>query len=114
MDLEHFIACPRFGGRRPAPACMHYDRYRLCRKKCKSLEAFIKKNPSSPELVKAIQAKETAETRYEQPSLFLPTKFSGKNLPDFALQCRLCVFVGKTERGLKIHLKRKHRVTLLK
>lgn len=109
MKLEHFIECPRFGGSRPAPACVHYDRYRLCRKKCKSLEAYLKNNKDFQKELDHLKEKEKNKLRYKQPDLFTQ-KFSGKNLPDSSLRCSACRFTAKSDRGLKIHKKRSHSV----
>lgn len=37
------------------------------------------------------------------------TKFLGKNIPDAALGCIFCSFIAKSERGLRIHMKRTHK-----
>lgn len=109
--LEHFIECPKFGGKRPAPACMHYDRYKSCRRNCKSLEAYVKVNPNYQEVVEKHYAKKQ-ECDFVQKTLFggLQAKHSGKNIPDYEMACHLCSFVGKSTRGLYIHLKRTHKI----
>ena len=117
--LEHFIECPKFGGKRPAPACMHYDRYKSCRRNCKSLEAYVKANPNYQEVVeKHYTKKHCDEDKPAQQGLFVQTtllgglqaKHSGKNIPDYELACHLCSFVGKSKRGLYIHLRRTHKI----
>lgn len=83
---------------------MHFDRYRLCRKKCKSLEAFLKKTPDAKELLKPAQEREKGKERFVQLSLF-----SGRNLPDADLRCKSCDFTAKSPRGLKVHRSRTHK-----
>jgi len=109
--LEHFIECPKFGGKRPAPACIHYDRYKACRRKCKSLEAYTDAHPDYQEIVEKQYAK-PKEGDFIQSTLFggLQAKHSGKGVPDSELACHLCSFVGKSSRGLHIHLRRTHKV----
>lgn len=114
-NLEHFIECPKLGGKRPAPACIHYDRYRSCRRKCKSLEAYVKANPNYKEVVEEHYNK-NKDGSFIEATLFasLPSKQSGKNIPDFDLACHLCSFTGKSKRGLCIHLRRTHKVFKVK
>lgn len=38
-------------------------------------------------------------------------KYLGKNLPDELLGCKICSFIAKSERGLRIHMKRTHKIT---
>jgi len=40
--------------------------------------------------------------------LYLAAKHSGTNIPNPELVCKICRFVAKSGRGLKIHNKRQH------
>jgi hypothetical protein len=110
--LDHFIECPRFGGRRPATACVHFDRYKVCRRYCDSLRAYLKSHPGFVEKTKEVfaAAENVVGTTGIQLDL-IPSKHSGKHVPDPELACTLCRFVAKSARGLKSHRTRSHRKT---
>ena len=102
MKTEDFIECPRFGGTRPAPACVYYDRYKACRKTCASLEKHLKVNPGL--VGKALKKKK----RKAEKSIF-----AGKGLPNSKLRCPYCTkFIAKSIRGLKTHCTRTHKKRL--
>lgn len=52
--------------------------------------------------------KNKAQKKNVEGDLF-GTKFIGKNIPDAALGCKFCSFIAKSERGLRIHMKRTHK-----
>jgi hypothetical protein len=112
MDAEHFIECERFGGKRPAPACVHFDRFKTCRRWCTALRKHMEKTPSFLEKVTAIYSpkKESTTEEYFQHQLFMPRKHSGKGIPDPELGCKICKFVAKSPRGLRTHMTRTHKV----
>lgn len=99
---EHYISCPRFGGRRLALSCVHYDRYRGCRRNCVSLKKHLAEHGNLKELV---------EEHFADRETFLPSNNSGKNVPDPERACKFCDFVGKSVRGLMIHYRRTHNVS---
>jgi len=105
--IEDFIECHRFGGKRPASACVHFDRYRLCRRHCTALKAFLKDRPNFIEDTK--KEREAPKVKIIQTLLFDDAKHSGKNLPDPILSCDRCRFVAKSVRGLKVHRTRSHK-----
>ena len=99
---EHYIECPKFGGSRAAPACIFFDRYKVCRKRCASLEAHIK---AHPEVVnKAVDRKKKGDEK---------TLFAGRNLPNSKFKCPYCDKVAKSLRGLKTHCTRTHKKKLV-
>ncbi len=112
MEAEHFIDCTRFGGKRPAPACVHFDRYKSCRRWCTTLRKHMEDTPDFLEKVEKVYTKKknAAAEEYVQQQLFMPTKHSGKGLPDPELSCKVCKFVARSPRGLRIHMKRTHKV----
>ena len=96
------IACPRFGGSRLAPSCCTMDRYRFCRKRCKTLSDHLQKFPNLPE---------EAQKYYKDKELsgwqMMNMSFANKSLPpDVSLVCKKCGFVAKSPRGLKSHMTR--------
>jgi hypothetical protein len=103
--MEHYVDCPKFGGTRQAPACIHFDRYKPCRRNCKSIRNHLEKYPDFPKIV----AEYFSVREKENPGIFtMGSKYAGKNLPDPELACRYCKFIAKTVRGLRIHYKRSH------
>ena len=111
LDFKaHYIGCPRFKGQRSAAACILFDRYKVCRRRCKSLESHLKKEPDLVEKVKEYLEgrKEKKQTKSLLNGL-KSFKFFGKNLPNNNLNCKYCNFVASSERGLKTHLKRTHK-----
>lgn len=111
LDFKsHYIECPRFKGQRSAAACILFDRYKICRRRCKTLESHLKDNRDLTEKVKGYvdERKENKNTK-----LFLggwkSCRFFGQNLPNDNLNCKYCNFVASSERGLKVHLKRTHK-----
>lgn len=102
---EVFIDCERFGGRRPALACIHFDRYKPCRRYCKPLAKWMEDNPDYQKQVEAAFG-----VKSKQSPLMLASRSSGKLLPDRKLACPRCRFVAKTPRGLKTHQTRSHTV----
>lgn len=103
---RHSISCPRFGGTRFATACVHYDRYRGCRRGCPDLAKHMKEFPNLVEI-----AKEWFANHDDKPIFAaMSSKFSGKGVADPQLRCRYCRFVGKSPRGLRIHYSRTHGV----
>lgn len=108
LDFKlHYIKCPRFHGCRSAAACVLFDRYKICRRRCKSLEAHLKKHPELTEKVKGYLEKR--KEKKERRNFLRDWKFFGKNLPGNKFNCKLCDFVARSERGLKIHMKRTHK-----
>ncbi len=94
-----YIGCNRFGGKRNAHACAHFDRYRGCRRRCKSLEEVLASTETFTDDVKSI---------YEGRQSLLPAKHSLKGLPLEPFRCPLCDYVAKSLRGLKAHKTRSH------
>jgi hypothetical protein len=105
----HYIECPRFGGTRCAACCVFFDRYKTCRRKCAPLGKHLIKYSELPE-----QAKNHFEERKKKEDSFaasLPAelfKSAGENLPNAKFGCNICKFIAKSERGLKVHMKRSH------
>ena len=65
-------------------------------------------HPEVVEETKAAYAKKPAKK--DTHELFsIPFKHSGRNLPDPKLACKFCKFIARSERGLRIHLKRSHK-----
>lgn len=95
-----YIGCHRFGGKRNALACAHFDRYRGCRRRCKSLEEVMKTTETFVEDVKST---------YEVRQSLLPSKHSLKGLPLEPFRCQVCDYVAKSSRGLKAHMTRSHK-----
>lgn len=100
-NKETTIKCMRFGGYRYAASCVSFDRYRACRRRCPTLQKLMEDEPDF-----ATKTAEKMKDRPEQP--LLSAKFAGSNLPDAKLACRYCNFIAKTERGLRVHMKRSH------
>jgi hypothetical protein len=108
--FDHFIECPRFGGRRPATACVHFDRYKFCRRHCSALKEHLAKHPNFVEFAKKVFAEQEDQAKTVGIQLeLIPSKHSGKKVPDPALACTRCKFVAKTARGLKTHKTRTHK-----
>jgi hypothetical protein len=86
-----------------------YDRYKTCRRHCSILRALLEQHK---ELL--LEAKEYFESKKKDNTDPFPvledTKFLGENLPDNTLGCMICNFIAKSPRGLKIHLKRTHKI----
>ena len=82
---------------------MSYDRYKACRRHCSILKEVLDEHK---ELVNI--AKEYFEQK--KKAITGDTKFLGENLPDNLLGCNICNFIAKSERGLKIHMKRTHKL----
>jgi hypothetical protein len=108
---EFYISCSRFGGRRYALSCVHFDKYRTCRRRCVGLQLLLNNTPEFLE-----KSKEYFKERdLKREGLLIKTFFdmkhehSGKQLPDPHLACNFCNFIAKTERGLRIHRKRSHK-----
>lgn len=105
MTQKDFINCPRFGGYKPPNACLCFDRYVVCRRKCKPLEDYVEDNPES---VKA--AIEKGKLSIKEKSKKFKMKKAGKELPNPTLRCPFCKeFVAKSIRGLKSHCTRTHK-----
>lgn len=86
---------------------MSYDRYKACRRHCSALKEMI---ATVPDLVdKATEYFQKKTQSPEGVDLF-GVKYLGKNLPDELLACKICDFIAKSERGLKIHMKRTHKI----
>jgi len=97
-----YIGCLRFGSKRFAMACAHYDRFRGCRKRCKSLEEAMKADPDFIQHV---------EEAYRDRQMLLPCRHSCKGLPleeDNPYKCTKCGYVAKSIRGMKSHATRSH------
>ena len=108
LDLSsHLLDCSRFGGRRCAVSCVHLDRYRVCRRHCASLRDHLGINPGFMEDVNTYYKNKDLIKSTHLP-LLLKHEYTGKYLPDAKLACTYCDFIAKSERGLKIHLKRSH------
>lgn len=105
---QHYIPCPRFGGARPAYACCVQDRYRVCRKSCQPLADHVKENPDLPKQSIELYKK---RARQKDGELFrlMSSRSAGKGILDADLTCKWCGFRAKSERGLKVHNKRRHR-----
>ena len=87
---EHYIKCDKYGGRRLAPACIHFDRYKSCRRRCSSLEKYLTAHP---------EIKEDLDYFYKhRENMMLSSKFAGKFLPDSKLSCKYCDFTAKNEK----------------
>ena len=48
------------------------------------------------------------EEKKSTKSIETESKFFGQFLPDPVLSCPYCKFIGKSARGLKVHLRRTH------
>ena len=103
-EVPLYIECSRFGGKRNALSCAHFDRYRGCRRRCKSLEGAMKANEEFVDKVKHV---------YEARESFMSSKHSLKGLPLEPLRCQICDYVGKSVKGLSIHMKRSHKAQAL-
>jgi hypothetical protein len=102
-----FIGCNRFGGTRCALSCAHYDRYRGCRKTCKTLEEFMKSavEDGTPDLETMVK-----DYHKDKPPSSMPSKHSCKGLPLQEFKCKYCKFVAKSGRGLKKHMTMSHKM----
>jgi hypothetical protein len=105
MQESSMIDCPKFGGKRSAPACIVFDKYKVCRKNCKSLSKFLLDNPSAEK-----EAQDEIEKMKKKGSAIMSSRMAGKNLPNRRpkLVCKDCGFVARTIRGLKQHFKQSH------
>jgi hypothetical protein len=85
-----------------------YDRYKACRRHCTALRAIL---DIERDLVAVAEEyfKKKAKEKDVEGDLF-GTKYIGKNIPDATLGCKFCSFIAKSERGLRIHMKRTHKV----
>lgn len=101
-----FVSCPRFGGTRMAPVCVHADRYRFCRRSCSSIEKLLKDRPDFLE-----EAKDFYEKYAKDKNLKAPTTKSWikHGAPKPKISCPHCSFKAKSERGLKAHITRSHK-----
>ena len=100
---EHFIVCPIKGGTRCAACCVYFDRYKGCRRHCASLNKHLKANPTLMEAVTQYY-----EEKKKEKVKGSGNDFFGQFLPDLELTCPYCKFIGKSPRGLRIHLRRTH------
>lgn len=106
---DHYIECPRIGGSRCAACCVFYDRYKACRRHCASLRKHLLVYPDLPD-----KARQHFEERKKDTKTLSHTldselyKSAGTNLPTEKFGCSLCKFIAKSERGLKVHMKRSH------
>jgi len=108
---QHFIACIRYGGSRCAACCVVFDRYKVCRRHCKALKKHLEEHPDFTAAAMK-QFEESKVKNINKGDLFVlgnAGKFAGKNLPDEVLGCRICSFIAKSPRGLRIHMKRSHK-----
>jgi predicted RNA-binding Zn-ribbon protein involved in translation (DUF1610 family) len=96
-----YIGCPRFGGKRLAIACAHFDRFAACRRNCQPLSTAISTFEDFETAVK--NAYENTGRR-----IYGPSKKSCRHLPNQKYRCPKCDFVAKSERGLKSHTTRTH------
>lgn len=104
---KNYISCPRYGGFKPPSACVYYDKYLICRRKCESLEKYIEENPGVID-----EAIEKGKKRVKDRSKKFKASKVGKDLPNSELRCPYCKdFVAKSIRGLKTHCTRTHKVT---
>ena len=87
---------------------MSYDRYKACRRHCSALRAILDIEKDLVAVAEEYFKKKTIGKEAEG-DLF-GTKYIGKNIPDAQLACRFCSFIAKSARGLRIHLKRTHKV----
>ena len=114
IPTQHFIPCTRYSSTRCALCCVIFDRYKVCRRHCKELKNHLSKHPDLTE--KAIRQIEERKTEnINKANLFDMAnvgKYAGKNLPDEILGCRVCSFIAKSPRGLKIHMRRSHKLKL--
>lgn len=86
---------------------MSYDRYKACRRHCAALKEVLDKEPDLVAQADEYFKKKTQEK--EVVDLF-GTKFLGKNLPDAIFGCKMCAFIAKSERGLRVHMTRTHKI----
>jgi hypothetical protein len=96
-----YISCPRFGGKRLIVACAHFDRFVSCRRECPSLKKA---------LVDVLGFEDKVKKVYEElgRKTYGPSTKSCKYLPNKPFGCKFCNFTAKSERGLKIHMRRTH------
>ena len=86
---------------------MSYDRYKACRRHCTALRALLEKEP---DLVAQAEEYFSKKAKGKEELDLFGAKYIGKNLPDAVLGCKNCPFIAKSERGLRIHMKRTHRI----
>ena len=109
--VNHFISCSRFNSTRCALCCVVFDRYKVCRRHCKELKGHLKEHPDLAETARQ-QFEESKNKNINSGNLFTigdKGKFAGKNLPDEVLGCKICDFTAKSERGLRVHMRRSHK-----
>jgi hypothetical protein len=80
-----------------------YDRYKTCRRHCSILKEVLDKHKDLINIAKEYFEQKKATIRGD-------TKFLGENLPDNLLGCNICNFIAKSERGLRIHMRRTHKL----
>lgn len=107
--IEVTLPCSRFGGTRPAVCCVHFDRYRNCRRNCSELKKLLIQRPDFAKLVEDYFAERSKKPVSEGGLFECKSSQSGKNLPDPLLGCKYCNFIAKSPRGLKIHMRRTHK-----
>jgi len=83
-----------------------YDRYKACRRHCPSLRVITKE---LPDIVKIAEAYFAKKSQVEEGKDLFGVRYIGKNLPDADLGCKICKFIAKSPRGLRIHMKRTHK-----
>lgn len=86
---------------------MSYDRYKACRRHCSALRGILDIEKDLIAVAEEYFKKKTIGKEAEG-DLF-GTKYIGKNIPDAQLGCKFCSFIAKSERGLRIHMKRTHK-----
>lgn len=103
------VPCDKFGGTRPAACCVRFDKYKSCRRRCFELKKILIQNPDFAKKVEEHFASRVKRCDVVGASLFeSKSSQSGKNLPDPVLGCKYCNFIGKSVRGLKVHMRRTH------
>lgn len=106
---DHYIECPRNSGSRCAACCVLYDRYKACRRRCASLRKHLAAYPDLPDKAREHFEERKKEDKNKTYSLLGDhCKFAGTHLPNEKFGCTKCEFVAKSERGLKVHMKRSH------
>jgi len=101
------VLCPKFGGKRLAPVCVHSDRYRYCRMGCHSIEKIMKDNPDLLKESKEFYKNYTKDKKgYNVKSRH---SWVVHGPPKEKIPCPHCKFKALTQRGLKSHLTRSHK-----